>query len=294
MFGATDCPYLFFYLLCLSSALRLQLHHHIVLYWDYKWYFHLHPILYYLPLSTIGYHHFFLHVVSQTAFLIASLFELAVYNVLIRLLFMFMSPLKASEPLSMLFAMVLRFFFITGICCTWWIPKINNVFTIHMPITCHYLSSVRLWNSWRVCRIAITRWPLWPSITFITFGSLCSSVPFITISTSNTTVNFITLGTYRTGISFWSLCCSGGAGFKAPETQHHHFQVALLHNYLLCHPCLPEPSVHQYLLLGLYLLCLVFRTSINLIIFWSWLSCRSFNIFHSCIYLDMISSKYTD
>ena len=160
-----------FYLLCLSSALRLQLHHHIVLYWDYKWSFHLHPVLYYLPLSTVGYHHFFLHVVSQTTLLIASLFVLAVYNVLIRLLFMFMSPWKASEPLSMLFAMVLRFFFITGICCTWWIPKINNVFTIHMPITCHYLSSVRLWNSWKVCRIATTRWPLWPSITFITWRS---------------------------------------------------------------------------------------------------------------------------
>ena len=283
-----------FYLLCLSSALRLQLHHHTVLYWDYKWSFHLHPILYYLPLSTIGYHHFFLHVVSQTTLLIASLFELAIYNVLIRLLFMFMSPWKVSVPLSMLFAMVLTFFFITGICCTWWIPKINNVFTIHMSITCHYLSSVRLWNSWKVCRLATTRWPLWPSITFITWRSLCSSVPFFTISTSNTTVNFITLGTYRTGLSFWSLCCSGGAGFKDPETQHHHFQVALVHKYLLCHPYLPEPSVHQYLLLGLYLVCVFFRTSINLIIFWSWLSCGSFNTFHSCIYFDMISTKYTD
>ena len=133
----------------------------------------MHPICYDLPLSTIGYHHFFLHVVTQTTLLIASLFELFVYKFLIRLLFMFMSPWKVSEPLSMLFAMVLTFFY-------YW----------HLL----HLSSIRLWNSWKVCRITITRWPLWPTITFITFGSLCSSVPFITISTSNTTGNFITFG----------------------------------------------------------------------------------------------------
>ena len=162
MFKVTDRPYLFSCLLCLSSASRLQLRHHIVLYWVHKWSFHLHPICYYLPLSTTDYRHFFLHVVSQITLLAASLFELAVYKFLIRLLFMFMSPWKVSEPLSMLFAMVLTFFFITGICCTWWIPKINNVSTVHMPVTCHYLSSIRLWNSWKVCRITTTRWPCGP------------------------------------------------------------------------------------------------------------------------------------
>ena len=111
MFGVTDCPHLFSCLLCLSFALRLQLHHHIMLYWDHKWSFHLHPICYYLPLSTIGYHHFFLHVVSQTALLTASLFGVAVYKFLIRLLFMFMSPWKVSEPLSIWFPMVLTSFF---------------------------------------------------------------------------------------------------------------------------------------------------------------------------------------
>ena len=169
MFGVTDCPCLFSCLLCLSSALRLQLHHHIMLYWHHKWVFHMHPICYYLPLLTIGYHHFFLHVVSQNTLSTASLFELAVYKFLIRLFFMFMSPWKVSEPLSMLFAMVLTLFFITGICCTWWIPKINNVFTVHMPITCHYLSSIWLWNSSKVCRITASQ--LCTSITLGAFSN---------------------------------------------------------------------------------------------------------------------------
>ena len=243
MFGATDCPYLFSCLLCLSSTLRLQLHHHIVLYWDHKRSFHLHPICYYLPLLTIGYHRFFLYVVSQITLLKAPLFELAVYKFLIRLLFMFMSPWKVSEPLSMLFAMVLTFFFITGICCTWWIPKINNVSTVHMPVTCHYLSSIRLWNSWKVCRITTTRWLCGPLSPLSGLGP-CAPVsplsPFRPLTPPST----------LSPLGLW------GPVSQDPETQHHHFHVALGHKYHLGHPYLPELSVHQCLLLGLYLLCL--------------------------------------
>ena len=280
MFGATDCPYLFSCLLCLSSTLRLQLHHHIVLYWDHKWSFHLHPICYYLPLLTIGYHRFFLYVVSQITLLKAPLFELAVYKFLIRLLFMFMSPWKVSEPLSMLFAMVLTFVFITGICCTWWIPKINNVSTVHMPSTCHYLSSIQLWNSWKVCRITTTRWPLWPSITFIRFRSLCSSVPFITISTSNTTVNFITLGTLRTSISGpWDPAPPLPRGLWAQVSPW-----SPVSPRALCAPVSPFRPLSPLSLLGPVLPWSSFS-----------LGCLAGpSTPSSCIYLDMISSKYTD
>ena len=33
--------------------------------------------------------------------------------------------------------------FISGMCCTWWIPKVNNLFTVHMQITRHYLSCIQ-------------------------------------------------------------------------------------------------------------------------------------------------------
>ena len=78
---------------------------------------------------------------------------------------------------------------------TFFVCCLTNYLINSIIIWINYLSSIRLWNRWKVCRIAITRWPLWPSITFITFGSLCSSVPFITTSSSNTTVFFVTFWT---------------------------------------------------------------------------------------------------
>ena len=289
MFKVTDRPYLFSCLLCLSSASRLQLRHHIVLYWVHKWSFHLHPICYYLPLSTTDYRHFFLHVVSQITLLAASLFELAVYKFLIRLLFMFMSPWKVSEPLSMLFAMVLTFVFITGICCTWWIPKINNVSTVHMPSTCHYLSSIRLWNSWKVCRITTTRWPLWPSITFIRFRSLCSSVPFITLRTFRTGVSFVTFWTLRTNISFWSLSMVNFRTLR-PRTTTTRWPLCTSISFVTSSPLAP---VHHHFLFRFLSPLSLFWTSIALITFWSLLPCWPFNNFHSCTYFAMISNNYT-
>ena len=53
---------------------------------------------------------------------------------------MLISPWKVSEPLSMLFVMASTYFFITGICRTWWIPKINNIFN------CSYLNYLSFSN----------------------------------------------------------------------------------------------------------------------------------------------------
>ena len=179
-----------------------------------------------------------------------------------------------------------------------------------MPITCHYLSSIRLWNSWKVCRITITRWPLWPSITFITFGSLCSSVPFITISTSNTTVNFITFGTLRTGVSFvtfWtlttniSLRSSSMVTFRTLRPSTTTTRWPLSTSITLGASCI---SISFVTLISPSLCASVspfwplsplplFWTNIALFNFWSLLPSWSFNTFQSCTYFAMISNKYT-
>ena len=119
--------------------------------------------------------------------------------------------------------------------------------TVHIQITCHFLTSIQQKNSLKVCRTTTTtttiRWPCRPCALGITFWSLCTSISFITFQNSDTNVTFIPLRLLCSGITFRPLCRSitfrplrSGISFitlRAPVHQYHPW--TLMHWYLLYH-----------------------------------------------------------